>query len=287
MTTKLYGWDGPPQNSEGPPLACISVITVARNDLDGLKKTLRSVALQTFGEIEHIVIDGGSTDGSAEWAANHLAHPRSVLLSEPDDGIYDAMNKGLGLATGDLVYFLNAGDCLSSSDVLGAVVKNFGERNWEWAVGASQMVDGNDVAVRAKMPVSYHWWKRTFWHYNLSQQAVIFRTDVLRKFGGFDPGYSIAGDYHIVAKIGRQYRPELLPITIAYTLAGGVSDRRLAAAHYEAHKARVDVLSLGLPLRRLDACWTGVLIGKVYARRLGKKLMQKAQAVQVALRSTT
>lgn len=266
------------------PLACISVITITWNDLDGIKKAFASLREQTYADVEHIIIDGGSTDGSVEWIACHPAFPRSTFLSEPDNGIYDAMNKGLALATGDIVYFLNAGDQLNSPDVLASVDRSFSKNRWEWAVGASQMVDQNNVAVRKKMRPGYQWWVRTFMRYNLSQQAIFIRRDVLQNVGGFDRRYSIAGDYHLITNLGRHYEPEILQIHIANTLEGGVSDRRLGAAHLEAHKARVDILSLGVGMRFLDALWTGVLIVEVWTRRLTRRVLRIIRQVSLSSR---
>src|SRR4051812_12141811 len=77
------------------PRPVVSVITVTRNDLSGLEATCRSLVEQTFGDWEHVVIDGASSDGSPDWMRAHPTSPSMVLVSEPDAGIYDAMNKGL------------------------------------------------------------------------------------------------------------------------------------------------------------------------------------------------
>ena len=96
----------------------LSIITINRNNAEGLEKTVKSVAAQTYKEFEYVVIDGASTDGSVEVIKLHeseFAHLRWV--SEPDKGIYNAMNKGLRMATGDYIQILNSADCLASEDV--------------------------------------------------------------------------------------------------------------------------------------------------------------------------
>ncbi|MBQ5456460.1 MAG: glycosyltransferase, partial [Prevotella sp.] len=96
----------------------LSIITINRNNATGLEKTMRSVAAQTVKEFEYIVIDGASTDGSVEAIKRveaQLAHLKWV--SEPDTGIYNAMNKGLRMASGDYIQILNSGDCLAADDV--------------------------------------------------------------------------------------------------------------------------------------------------------------------------
>lgn len=98
----------------------LSIVTINYNDAEGLLKTLNSVATQTYRDIEHIIIDGGSIDGSVdvirEYAEGHTSHIVK-WVSEPDHGIYNAQNKGIKLATGDYCQFLNSGDYLAAPDV--------------------------------------------------------------------------------------------------------------------------------------------------------------------------
>ncbi|KAB1067021.1 glycosyltransferase [Tamlana haliotis] len=95
----------------------ISIITINYNDLEGLKKTMTSVLSQTFKDVEYIVIDGGSTDGSKDYIKSH-EDDLAYWVSEPDSGIYNAMNKGIDQVTGDYVLFLNSGDYLVDQFVL-------------------------------------------------------------------------------------------------------------------------------------------------------------------------
>lgn len=105
----------------------ISIITINYNNAEGVKATLDSVAAQTCYEFEHIIIDGGSTDGSVDIIKDYVRNVEGVLcnvywVSEKDKGIYDAMNKGVKKASGDYLYFLNSGDCLASPTILQEVV---------------------------------------------------------------------------------------------------------------------------------------------------------------------
>lgn len=102
-------------NNTSRPL--VSIITVNLNNLDGLKKTIQSVLEQTYSEIDWIVIDGGSTDGSRELIEQY-ADRFAYWVSEPDKGVYNAMNKGIRAAKGDYLQFLNSGDILWDKDVL-------------------------------------------------------------------------------------------------------------------------------------------------------------------------
>ena len=110
----------------------LTIVTINRNNLAGLQRTLQSVQAQTCTDFEHVVIDGASTDGSAQLVADYAAHaPYAVRwLSEPDSGIYNAMNKGIGMATGDYIEILNSGDALASADVVERMFAALDARNY-------------------------------------------------------------------------------------------------------------------------------------------------------------
>ena len=106
----------------------LSIITVNYNNAEGLKRTLDSVASQTFRKFEHIIIDGGSTDGSVDVIKEYVRQMESVLwVSEKDKGIYDAMDKGIKKATGEYLYFLNGGDCLAAPTALESMVEHLSD----------------------------------------------------------------------------------------------------------------------------------------------------------------
>lgn len=102
----------------------ISVITVVLNDAETLEETLRSVANQTYSNVEHVIIDGGSTDGSLDIIKKYK-DKIDYWVSEPDKGIYDAMNKGIKASTGDVLYFLNADDTFVDNEVIDDIAKVF------------------------------------------------------------------------------------------------------------------------------------------------------------------
>ena len=123
----------------------ISVITVCFNAQNTIGHTLRSVRDQTLDSIEHIIIDGRSNDGTlkvVESEGNHVA----MIVSERDKGIYDAMNKGIALATGDIIGFINADDFYASSDVLAAVASAFESSGADCCYGDLCYVQQDDVS---------------------------------------------------------------------------------------------------------------------------------------------
>ena len=104
----------------------VSVITVCFNAAPTIERTIRSVCSQTGANVEYIVVDGGSTDGTLEILGRHAGRI-DRLVSEKDEGIFDAMNKGIGLSSGDVVYFLNADDYFVDARVLADVARAFEE----------------------------------------------------------------------------------------------------------------------------------------------------------------
>lgn len=163
----------------------ISIITVNKNNREGLKNTIRSVSAQSTAPHEFIVIDGGSTDGSCDLLKGHSAITYSV--SEQDDGIYNAMNKGVNVATGDWCLFLNSGDTLHDSEVLSRLMASGAE---------ADIICGNAVIMetipRRKAAPSEITFRYLF-ETALCHQAVFIRTGMLRS-RPYDEKYPIVAD---------------------------------------------------------------------------------------------
>lgn len=159
----------------------ITVITVTRNAKESLKRTVESVLAQTYPNIQYIVIDGASTDGSDEYISQTISKPH-LWVSEPDRGIYDAMNKGIGLATGDYCIFMNAGDVFASSTVVEEVI----------ALGMDADVVYGDILKDGKVKTSLtprNCHKMFFCH-----QAVFTRLSCLKEFP-FDIRHTMSADF--------------------------------------------------------------------------------------------
>lgn len=137
----------------------ISIITVTYNAEATLERTLQSVAQQTHPDVEHLIIDGASTDHTLEIARQY---PHAIVFSEPDKGLYDAMNKGLQRATGDYLCFLNAGDKLHSKETLAHIVASISDGSPIGVIyGDTQIVDaqGNFLRNRRLTPPEHLTWK--------------------------------------------------------------------------------------------------------------------------------
>jgi glycosyltransferase involved in cell wall biosynthesis len=118
----------------------ISIITVCYNSSNTIADTLISLSNQNYADIEHIIVDGGSIDATLEIIKNNQL-PNSKIISEKDDGIYDAMNKGLSLATGEVIGFINSDDFYPTSDVLALVANIFGDTSIDCCYGDLCYVD--------------------------------------------------------------------------------------------------------------------------------------------------
>ena len=125
----------------------ISIITVCRNSAKTIARTLDSVAMQRYPNIEHLVIDGASTDDTLAVIKGNQRHITS-FISEPDEGIYNAMNKGFSLASGDIVAFLNSDDAYIDVEVLSDVMKVFEFHSVDFVYGDLLMVDENGLICR-------------------------------------------------------------------------------------------------------------------------------------------
>lgn len=200
----------------------LSIVTVCRNNLEGLKRTCESVWSQKRrDEIEHLVVDGASTDGTQEWLeANDDKFER--WLSESDKGIYNAMNKALGLVSGDYTLFLNSGDEFASDDVV--------ERCLPYLDGTTDIVYGDVMVVKPDEGTIKRWnypESLSTWHFiggTLCHQAVFIRTE-LHKENHYDERYRIVADYALLMRLiileGRTTKK--LPLAVCNYYLDGLS----------------------------------------------------------------
>lgn len=165
----------------------ISIITVTYNAARPLQRTLDSVARQTYQQLEHLIIDGASKDDTVAVAERYQASaPYSVIItSEPDKGLYDAMNKGLRQATGDYIVFLNAGDALHAPDTLATVVAKAQNSKLPAIVyGDTAVTDANGqfLRLRRHRPPKVLTWKSFKKGMLVCHQAFYVRLDIAREF---------------------------------------------------------------------------------------------------------
>jgi glycosyltransferase involved in cell wall biosynthesis len=173
----------------------LSIITVNLNNKAGLEKTIRSVAEQTFADFEYIIIDGGSTDGSADVIKKY-ANKIKDWVSEKDNGIYNAMNKGILKSSGEYLLFLNSGDYLLGKDILEKV---FALNRTEDILYGNMMIDyGFGNLAKGIMPgqINFkHMMRDTLWH-----PVSFIRKELLLSLGMYDESLKITADYDFFLK---------------------------------------------------------------------------------------
>lgn len=203
----------------------ITVITVCRNAEDTIEDTLQSVRSQRYPNVEHLVIDGGSKDGTLDVVKRHRDRI-SKFISEPDRGIYDAMNKGIGLATGDVVGFLNADDLYAHGDVLSRVADAFTNSHVDALFGDAEFFDSNDPQRVVRRYRSRRFRPdRIGWGWMPAHPTLFLKRRVFDRHGWFRIDYRIAGDFELVARIFRDnaLRYRYLPEILVRMRTGGVS----------------------------------------------------------------
>jgi len=210
----------------------ISIVTVARNAAATLQESIDSVRRQDYPAIEHIVIDGASTDGSVDIIRRN-ADRIAWWVSEPDGGIYDAMNKGAARATGDWILFLNADDTLHGSDAVSSV---FARADAPWrgrlvVYGDSLMqMPSGTARLRRSKPLRTIHFKMPFIH-----QGVFVANELIRR-RPFDTRYRLAADYDFFREAyGRNGAGAFfhLPVCLNTFRVGGASYQRLGLKHRE------------------------------------------------------
>jgi glycosyltransferase involved in cell wall biosynthesis len=170
----------------------ISVITISYNEEKVIEKTIQSVINQTYSEYEYILIDGGSNDKTIEIAENYSSKI-THFISEPDKGIYDAMNKGINYASGDYIIFMNSGDIFNNIYTLSDIFSN--DINSDVIYGnTSYLINEKQVLVKASK-LNRMWFRLPFCH-----QSVFVKSEIMKKFY-FDTKYEIIADFNFFYKL--------------------------------------------------------------------------------------
>ena len=176
----------------------ISIVTIAFNNERDIGPTLDSVMAQDYPNIEYIVVDGASSDGTLGVIDRYRASI-DRFVSEPDDGMYDAINKGIAMATGDVVGLLHAGDRLYSNDVIRSIARAFEDPRVEASYGHSILVNAADrpVRVNRSKPFSRARIRRGWMP---SHQSIYMRRDRFERYGGYRNDLGGSGDYEFFVR---------------------------------------------------------------------------------------
>lgn len=244
----------------------ISIVTIAYNEAANIERTLESVTRQTYGDIEYIVIDGGSTDGTVD-VIKRYGEKIAFWTSERDKGIYDGMNKGLAKCTGDYVIFCNAGDRFAAEDTL-AKLANAAEKedlpDLVYGDGASE-INGRLMVRTAHGP--------KFMPFGMPacHESMLYKRSLIEKLNlRYDTSYRIAADYKFTYQFVKAAEMfAYVPSPVIVFSEGGVSTANKWKGLAEACRARAEVADLPLAKRLfIRGAQTAALILSTYAAPL-------------------
>lgn len=207
----------------------ISIITITYNSAKTLQRALASVQGQTYPNIEHIVVDGASTDGTREIIEVYAKEHANVRwVSEKDEGIYNALNKGIRMATGDAIGFMHSDDVFFAPDSIEHIVEAFESTQADVVYGDLQYCRGNRV-VR-------HWQSNAFNPRGLKfgwmppHPTVYVRSSVYKQVGEYDEWFRISADYDMILRIfSAGYTSHYIPEVIVSMEVGGASNKNTKA----------------------------------------------------------
>ena len=205
----------------------VSIITACYNAESTIERCLNSINNQDYSNIEHIVIDGASDDKTLEILEkqqNSISH----LVSEQDNGIYDALNKGIKLATGDIIGFLHADDLFASQQTISQIVASFSQKSTDSVYGDLEYISSKGKIIR--------YWKSS--EFTLSKlkkgwmpphPTFFVRASVYQKCGLFDTKFKIAADYDFMLRVLGRYKisTAYLPLIITQMQLGGASNKNI------------------------------------------------------------
>ena len=217
----------------------LSIITINLNNADGLRRTIESVVNQVIKDVEYIVIDGASTDGSIDIIKEY-EDKIYYWISEPDSGIYNAMNKGIRIAKGEYCQFLNSGDYLADEFVVEKMFKNLPDSSVIY--GNLLKKTKNKVFYNKEIPVNS---LLTFYTGTLNHSSSYIKRSLFEKYGFYDESLKIVSDWKFfMIAIGlNNEKVEYKDIDVCYFKMGGISNTN----HHLEKRERAKVLREVLP----------------------------------------
>lgn len=214
----------------------ISIITVCYNSVNTIERTIKSVLNQDYPDFEYIIVDGDSNDGTLDIIKKY--QESIILISEPDNGIYDAMNKGINIATGEIIATLNSDDCYHSSNVLSRIALKYKKLNQRAIIHGNLLyIDGNSEKVK----------KPDLRKDRLLRGPVYFQPTMFvpkvfyNESGLLDVRYKIAADYELMLRFYLERRPFVyIDEIITEMYSGGESDNKVLQGYRECYQITLE-----------------------------------------------
>lgn len=203
----------------------VSIVTVTSNSVASIRDTIESVLAQNYPGIEHIVVDGASTDGTVAIVRSY-GNRIASFVSEPDRGIYDAMNKGLKLANGNIIGILNSDDVYTDRNVITRVVEEFQNKQVDLVFGDVVFVRPGNLAKVVRYYSSADFCPDKFaWGWMPAHPSCFLRREVYERYGYFKPDYRISADFEILTRFMVKHRVaySYIPQVLVRMRTGGAS----------------------------------------------------------------
>jgi len=262
----------------------LSIVTINRNNRDGLARTLASVDAQRFDDREFIVIDGASTDGSQDVVRAARPGLVTTFVSEADTGIYDAQNKGLALARGTYCLFLNSGDFLLGSDVLSRLMAGPPTEDLVYGDALLEKPSGARWPWRVPDPITLRWLLRS----SLPHPCTAIRRTVFDAVGRYDTSLRIAADYRFFldALVNHGATTRRVAVEVAEVATGGVSTHPATRALLGEERTRIQaevfspVLRAHLEEQRREEAQRLGAILRAASRRLARRVRSLGRRIR-------
>lgn len=207
----------------------ISIITTTFNSAKTVSDTIESLLKQDYTDFEHIIVDGLSSDNTLEIVSSYedAYAGRLRIISEKDNGLYDAMNKGIKNATGDIIGILNSDDILACPNALAIIAEKFKTQNCDAVYSDLMFMDAETMSKPIRKWISKTGNYKFGWH--PPHPTLYVKKEVYDNIGSFDLQFKIAADYDFMIRLMKSSKKlEYIPKTLVYMRAGGVSTNGLS-----------------------------------------------------------
>ena len=251
-------------------MAEVSVITVVKDHEKGLEETYSSLVEQVFVNWEMVVVVAESADSTLKVAHSiQQADTRVKVIEQSGIGIYNAMNEGIQWATGDFIWFMNAGDRFSTEDVIALAVAEIKACSVGVVMGGYQILDG-------KQPLAYTYRARKISDLRFAfsrrdrHEAMIFRASSLKTIGQFNTSYSLASDFDLLMKVINLSGGKRVSEIYATIEPGGLADQGIFLVHSQKHMIRKNHFG-GVFILVVSSVWTLLARAKIISRQSLKR----------------